>query len=278
MSGPASFVTSEGLRSLLVRLHDAGGDGWRDDPEAAALMVYTMDKYGALARKHHLEPEDAAVAAFEVMRTRAVRQADDPWAVVTRAVQVTLIADERANGLLCSTTRARRPEVSAHHDVERFSDRETAICEYHPAFRVGVEQDTVGLDGGPGGDEPTGAFAAVDQAVVLFTALGWPCEVARTGLDYICSKLISAGSRASAHESLRRDHHARALLDVDREAWSTLLRLVLGTPNPDRAHTSSGRGVLLRLLIGYSVLDLLADDDLVLAISAAAPQIARRAA
>lgn len=56
---------------MLHRLHAAGEQGWRDDPEAADLMRYAMDKYGALARKHRLRPEDAAVAAFEVMRSRA---------------------------------------------------------------------------------------------------------------------------------------------------------------------------------------------------------------
>ena len=102
------FTDSEVLRATLHRLHSAGEQSWRDDPEAAELMRYAMDKYGALARKHHLEPEEAAVAAFEVMRTRAARDACDPWAVVTRAVQVTLIAEERANGLLCSTQHAAR--------------------------------------------------------------------------------------------------------------------------------------------------------------------------
>ena len=139
----SDFRTSEGLRRLLVRLEESGPDAWRDDDEAAALMRFAMEKYGALARKHGLEPEDAAVAAFEVMRTRAARTAHDPWAVVTRAVQVTLIAEERANGLLCSTGRARRLANTDDHDAERFSDRETPLYEYHPAFRVAPEQDRV---------------------------------------------------------------------------------------------------------------------------------------
>jgi hypothetical protein len=269
------FATSEALRSLLVRLHAAGPDAWRADPDAAALMAYAMEKYGALARKHHLEPEDAAVAAFEVMRTRAAREAQDPWAVVTRAVQVTLIAEERANGLLCSTTRARRAEVSVHHDAERFSDRETPVCDYHAAFHVAAEQDTDVFDEGPVGEEPTSAFEAVDGAAALFTALGWPSDTVRAGLDYICSRLISSGSRASAHESLRRDQQARGLLDLDRRSWAALLRIVLGNPNPDRAHTAAGRGVLMRLLIGYRPSDLLADDELVLDISRTAPRLAR---
>ena len=99
-------------------------------------LRYAMDKYGALARKHHLEPEEAAVAAFEVMRTRAARDACDPWAVVTRAVQITCVAEERGQGLLCSTHQARRRKYEDVHDPERMSDRETPLSDYHPSFHV----------------------------------------------------------------------------------------------------------------------------------------------
>ena len=112
MTTRPSFTTTEGLRLLLVRLHYSGPASWQHDQEAAELMAYTMDKYGALARKHGLEPADAAVAAFDAMRTRAVRTAGDPWAVTTRAVQLTLIYEARAHGLLCSTHQARRAGVS----------------------------------------------------------------------------------------------------------------------------------------------------------------------
>jgi len=271
------FARSEGLRRLLLRLHAAGTGAWRHDPEAAALMSYSMDKYDALARRHHLQPEDAAAAAFEVMRTRAARTAEDPWAVVTRAVQVTLIAEERANGLLCSTDRARRSAVSAFHDAERFSDRDTSLLEYHPAFQVAAEQPTPAdhdrgsdLGGDLGGDPSTTARQAVASAVAVFEVLGWPPDTARSTLDYICARLVEAGSRTNAHEVLRRDHHARALLDLDRPAWAAVLRAVLGSPNPDLVHTAAGHGLLLRLLIGHRPAELLADDDLVATISAAA--------
>lgn len=61
-SGPA-FADSEGLRAVLMRLHDAGPGAWRYDPEAAELMRFTADRYAALARKYDQEPADAAVAA-----------------------------------------------------------------------------------------------------------------------------------------------------------------------------------------------------------------------
>ena len=85
------FEDSEALRALLNRLHQAGRGAWQRDPEAAALMEHAANKYAALARKHGLDPWEAASAAFEAMRGTATRRADDPWAVVTRAVQVTLI-------------------------------------------------------------------------------------------------------------------------------------------------------------------------------------------
>ena len=269
------FHTSEGLRLLLFRLHYSGPDTWSQDAEAADLMVFCIEKYGALARRHRLEPEDAATAAFEVMRTRAARIAADPWAVVTRAVVVTMIAEERANGLLCSEPNARKAEVSVHHDAERFSDRETPICDYHPAFHVPPDQDALLEPPVHGEGEPTNAFVALERAVTVFTKLGWPANTAEAALDYIAARLMESGCRPSAHEMLRRDHQARALLDLSRSAWATTLRVVLGNPHADRQHTCEGRGLLLRLAIGEQIPDLFEDDALVYAIGTSAPPKAR---
>lgn len=89
------FETSEGLRALLERLAAQDHGAWRQDREAADLMAYVVKRYAKLARKHGLDPWDAGAAAFDAMRSAAVRNADDPWAVVTRAVQVTMIAGAR---------------------------------------------------------------------------------------------------------------------------------------------------------------------------------------
>ena len=134
--GPENYTTSAGLRALLARLHAAGPGAWARDPVAGELMQYAAQKYAALARKHSLDPWETASAAFDVMRTRSAREAIDPWGVVTHAVRITCIAEERAQGLLCSTHQARRPHISAFHDAERISDRETPLSEYHPAFQV----------------------------------------------------------------------------------------------------------------------------------------------
>jgi hypothetical protein len=267
-----TFTTAEGLRRLLTRLEAAGRDAWTADPEAEQLMAFTIEKYRALARKHQCEPEDSAAAAFEAMRTPSVRNAHDPWAVVTRAVQVTLIAEERANGLLCSPAQARRTHISCHHDARRFSDSEADLLEFHPALRV---NDAISDEPTPTGDLPTGAFETVELAIALFVALGWPLSTATCALDYIAARLIECGSRATTHAMLRRDHSARALLDLDRRAWASLLRLTLGTQSPALRSTAAGHGVLLQLLIGDSIADLLADDDLVLEISQTAPHPVR---
>ena len=268
------FATTEGLRLLLVRLHYSGPQAWQYDPEASELMEFTMGKYGALAHKHGLEPSDAAVAAFDVMRTRAARVAHDPWAVVTRAVQLSLIYEARAQGLLCSPHQARRAALSTCHDAERFSDREIELADYHPSLQIADDLDEIDAPKPAADQEPTNAYVALDAAVALFVELGWPERAARIGLEYICSRVITSGDRAAAYESLRRDKHARALLELDQESWLDVLRAVLGNPNPDYAATAAGRGILLRLLIGHHVDELFGDIDVADAIEKAATKAA----
>jgi hypothetical protein len=264
---PLDFRTAEGLRLLLVRLRYAS-DGWSHDPEASELMSYAMEKYGALARKYGYEPVEAATAAFDAMHSRAVRAAEDPWAVVTRAVELTLIYDHRADGLLCSNQQARREVDFQRHDAERFSDRDADLADFHPAFAIPAPQEFLDFDEDESDDaeedeEPTNAWFAVDDAVAVFVALRWPEEVARPAIEYICTRLMRAGNRGTAFEALRRDLQAQAMLDVDQRAWLVFLRVLLGNQHPDRRLTSAGRGMLLRLVIGDQPRGLLADRALV---------------
>lgn len=272
-AGDEDFTTGEGLRGLLHRLHHAGPGAWAHDPIAAALMGFTAQKYAPLARKHGLDPWEAASAAFDVMRTRAAREAHDPWAVITHAVRITCIAEERAQGLLCSVHQARRPHVSAFHDPERFSDRETPLADYHPAFHV-IDRARIEPEGAESSSSErayTSAGSAVEDAIALFTLLDWPPDTARAAVEHVCAALTRAGTRQAAYESLRRDRHARALLDLPGRSWTALLKALLGNPHPAYSATGTGRGVLLRLLIGETLPVLLRDDDLVLTISLAAP-------
>lgn len=265
------YTTSEGLRALLHRLHRSGSHAWKHDRVAADLAAFAAEKYAALARKHGLDPWEAASAAFDVMRTRSAREAIDPWAVVTRGVQITCIAEERGQGLLCATHQARRPHISAFHDPERFADRENPLADYHPAFHV-VDRYSDAEDDDPDvtRDVDT-ARRAIDASVTLFTTLGWPESTARTGIEHVCSAVARAGSRQSAYELLRRDKHARALLDLPADSWSALLQVLLGHPHPAYRATSTGRGILLRILVGEALATFLSDDDLVTAIAMSVP-------
>ncbi|MEE1620884.1 hypothetical protein ACQ7DA_06970 [Zafaria sp. J156] len=273
----ADFTTGEGLRALLHRLHHGGPRTWQHDAQAAELMAFTAQKYAPLARKHGLDPWEAASAAFDVMRTRAAREAHDPWAVITHAVRITCVFEERAQGLLCSVHQARRPHISAFHDPERFSDRETPLTDYHPAFHIPAAADAINAadatDETPASERAsTSADSAVEDAIALFTLLDWPADTARAAVEHVCGALTRAGTRQAAYEALRRDKHARALLDIPGYSWTALLKALLGHPHPAYTATGLGRGVLLRLLVGETLPVLLRDDDLVLSVSLAAPR------
>ena len=275
-TGIEDFTTGEGLRALLHRLHHGGRRAWQHDPQAAELMAFTAEKYAPLARKYGLDPWEAASAAFDVMRTRAAREAHDPWAVVTHAARITCIFEERAQGLLCSVHQARRPHISAFHDPERFSDRETPLTDYHPAFHIPAADAPDATDESPASQRAsTSAGSAVEDAITLFTLLDWPADTARAAVEHVCGTLTRAGTRQAAYESLRRDKHARALLDIPGHSWTALLKAMLGHPHPAYTATGTGRGVLLRLLIGEALPVLLRDDDLVLTVSLAAPRHGR---
>lgn len=264
------FEDSEGLRALLTRLHHAGHGAWQNDPEAAALMEHAAAKYAALARKHGLDPWEAAAAAFDAMRAPSVRHAVDPWAVITHAVRITCIAEERANGLLCSVHQARRPKYSEFHDPERFGDRENPLTDYDPALRTDpfAQEDVGDVES----EAATGVRMAIGDAITLLRLLGWADGTARAGVEYVTVRLASASSRGSAFESLRRDRHAQAFLDLSSASWLALLRVLLGNPDPALASTNVGRGVLLRLLIGEPLHSLLRDVDVVLTVGLAAPR------
>ena len=269
------FSTSEGLRALLIRLHEGGEDAWVHDPVARDLMEFAADKYRALARKHKLDTWEAVAAAFDAMQYRSTREANDPWAIITHAVRITCVYEERAQGLLCSVHQARRAHVSAFHDPERFSDRDTALADYHPAFHTTdthpSDIDTEPRESLGSAQACMSASSAAEDAIAILCLLDWPADTARASVEHVCGALMKAGTRQSAYEALRRDRHARALLDLPRHSWTALLKALLGNPHPAYAATTTGRGVLLRLLLGETLDLLLRDDDLILALALAAP-------
>lgn len=257
----SGFVTPEGLRALLARLAGEGQAAWASDSEAAELMRFCADRYQHLARKHHLSAHDAAVAAFEALRTPAVQRARNPWAVVTTAVERTLRAEARADELLCSRDRARRlaartdlpsalrigdpaaPSISATGEPAPWL--ELALANTHPEPASGDL------------DPATAAVVhqvrtATTNTLAVLAAVGWPIDVAGVGLEYITTALTEAGGVEAARQRLRKDRQPLAVLDVDRRTWTRLVAVVLGTPARD--------GLLHRLLAGDTPYQVIAED------------------
>src|SRR5690606_8530467 len=115
-------------------------------------------------------------------------------------------------------------------------DREIPLTDYHTAFHI---HDTTEATE-PAGGGTAGVTSAVEDTIALFTLLGWSATVARAGVEYVCARLAEASSRTSAFEALRRDYHARALLDLPGSSWLAMLRVVLGNPDPDLTNTAAG--------------------------------------
>ena len=261
--------TPEGLRALLIRLHESGPGAWRGDREAAELMRYTAVKYRPLARKHGLDPWEIASAAFEVMLAPSTREADNPWAVVTRAVQITCNVEVRAAGMLVSSGKVRHTSrIAGFHDAIRFAEREH-LADYHPAFAVNSATDDE--DDTDDGD-PARVAAVLSKTVELFASTGWDAVLVADCVEHVAYRLADLTSRSNAVEVLRRDHTVSVLLGVPPKSWAALLRIVLGHPDRKHAGTPTGDGVLLRLLSGEPLDSLRCDTRLLAAIWAAKPK------
>ena len=260
--------TPEGLRALLIRLHESGPRAWRADHEAAELMRYTAARYRPLARKHGLDPWEIASAAFEVMLAPSTRKADDPWAVVTRAVQITCNVEVRAAGMLVSSGKVRHTSrIAGFHDAIRFAEREH-LADYHPAFAVNpATDDDTDADG-----NRARVAAALSETVELFASTGWDAVLVADCVEHVAYRLADLASRSNAVEVLRRDHTVPVLLGVPPKSWAALLRIVLGHPDHKHTGTPTGDGVLLRLLSGEPLDSLRCDTTLLAAIWAAKPK------
>ena len=249
-----TFSSSAGLRALLERLHTAGPGAWQKDPDARALLAYTIERYAPLARSWHRDPSEAGTAAFLAMTHNGVRRAADPWAVLTRAVQISLSAESHAERHLTSTAKARREQHQQREMPLRTGERVETLTAAEPVLDV---------------DEEPEAEPVIAQTVLLLTVLGWPEIAAGAVVEYVTARLADAGSIAAAYETLRRDAAIRAQLDIERVTWTGLLGVLLGSrPQPGRP---TRKGVLARLLLGESVRDLLDDNQLVRAVLACRP-------
>lgn len=258
-----AFASSAGLRVLLDRLHDAGPDAWRNDPDANALLAYTIDRYAPLARTWHRDPGEAATAAFLAMRHDGVRRAADPWAVVTRAVQVSLSAENHADRHLTSVEKARRSQHAGADAPLRAGDYTDTLTTHTS------EPASTAMAWGTQPADQDDTKPVLADATTLLRLLGWPEPVAATVVEYVAARLADAGSIPAAYETLRRDTAIRVQLDLDRTVWTTLVGVLLGgRPQPGRP---TRKGVLARLLLGDTIRDLLDDTALVRVVIAAVP-------
>jgi len=279
VSDRPGFADPQGLRRLLVAVYRGGPSGWRSHPDVPTLLTYCQDKYAALARRNGQSPQDAVTAAFEVLAVPSILDADDPWAVVTTAVQRTLQAQDRAHRLLCSTDQARRLMHSDDHDIARFCDLDPdstipdtveraastsadgTAAPSSPTTSGSRASGAPSSGAGPWGAEMTPLDVRVGLITVrtVLTATGWPSEVARVGVDYVCERLRIAGNQATAFEYLRREVTPLQLLGLDHRTWVRLCRVLLGEPGLP--------GLLARAVLGERPVDLLADARLAAALS-----------
>ena len=269
MTAPA-FTTPEGLRDLLCRFADPSDPCRWSGPDGDELARHCIRRFESLARKYRQPPEDAASFAFEVMCDPYLLDALDPWAVVTTAVKRSFSAQFTGDSLLCGD-RAARHAVDVH-DPQRITDHDWTFLEVHLALAGADDDGHVRRQTKAGDIAPVEVDGAVDDAVRLFRAFGWPPGTARFALEYISRRLELAGNPATAFEYLRRDKVARARLDIDQGAWTAVLTAVLGSPDPDRSLVPSGRGVLLRILAGCPLDELVSDRALVFALASSVPR------
>jgi hypothetical protein len=249
---PPAFSSAEGLRSVLNRLHTAGGRTWQTDREARELMLFAVAKYRRLAAKWHRDEADAAHAAFLAMLAPSTRRANDPWAVVTVAVSRTLKAEARAEEHLVSTERARHLHKLATDAPIRVGEHTEFV------FDMLHRRDT------PVDIEQSDMMLRTHEAARFLSLLGWPEAVATGIVEYVTDRLISAGNREAAFQSLRRDFSIPALFTISPASWTQLIRALLGgsllSDSPAR------QGILARVVCGDTAVALLDNTPLVMAV------------
>ena len=143
-----------------------------------------------------------------------------------------------------------------------------------PTYRAGATQFLALFSADPGETASLAAEATYTgyARVALTKASAWTDNGAAYDGDW-WAVAGRRGTAGAAFEALRRDKYSRALLDLSAWSWLSVIKTLLGHPNPAYAATSLGKGLLLRLVIGENLSMLLLDDDLVLTISVAAPSL-----
>ncbi|GAB3033953.1 hypothetical protein GCM10027052_09320 [Parafrigoribacterium mesophilum] len=249
------FADSETLREVLADL--TATDTWAKSPVARELMLFTMRKYAPVTKGWHRDPADAAYAAFLAFRLPTTLAADDPWAVVTQAVRLSIAAEEHADRLMTSSDKARRPTKRPPSEPIRAGDYEEFLYDIRPRDAF---SDTDGINA---------AERAIRSACVFFVVNGWPARTVEVAVEYICNRITSLSSHDSAMDVLAADTAMAYRLGYSDARWATLLRLLIGTKATRRR--DSQIGIVARVLLGDTIADLLQDDDIVRRARDAAP-------
>ena len=199
------------------------------------------------------------------MLAPSTRNAGNPWAVATRAVQITCHAETRAAGMLTSASKVRHTSrIVGFHDAVRFAERER-LADYHPAFTHYDDGDT------DESEHEARVVALLSATVALFASAGWDAALVAECVEHVAYRLADLSSRQRGVEVLRRDRTIPMRLGLPPRSWSALLRVVLGHPAPKHAGSPVGDGVLLRLLHGETLDALRGDEVLMKMIRAANP-------
>ena len=197
-------------------------------------MRYTATKYQPLARKHGLDAWEVASAAFEVMLAPSTRNAGHPWAVVTRAVQITCHAETSrlwdADISQQSAPHARGSSGSA--DAVRFAERER-LADYHPRSHTTTATRT------RASMRREWPLCCLPRSHYSSRRAGMLHLVAEC-VEHVAYRLADLSSRQRGVEVLRRDRGIPTLLEIPPRSWSALLRIVLGHPDP-KPHGYSDR-------------------------------------
>lgn len=246
------FTSGEGLRELLTELNEH--NAWATSPVAAELMVYATQKYAPIAKAWHRDPADAAYEAFLAMRTRTTLRADDPWAVITRAVALGIAAEAHADRNMTSQDKARRPSKRPTEEPVRAGHYEEFFYDVHPHAPEIVQH----------GDGEDHSVDRVIRATSVFLVLtDWPARPVEQAVDYIAHRVTGLSSRSSAVEVVSKELHIAIRLGYTPEAWAALVRLVVGTKTGKRGNGQYG--LFARVLLGDNLDDLLRDAPLVAA-------------
>jgi hypothetical protein len=253
------FTTAEGLRQVIADLdaHNA----WATSPVAAELMIYATAKYAPVAKAWHRDPADAAYEAFIAMRMPTTLRAKDPWAVVTRAVALSIAAATQADRDMTSQDKARRPSKRPLEEPVRAGHYEEFFYDVHPHVAP------------LGGSSSDGVDRVIRAACVFLVLTGWPARPVEQAVEYIAHRITGLSSRQSAIEIVSADLHIAIRLGYRPDTWAELVRLVVGAGTPRRE--PARYGLLARVLLGDDVAELLRDEDLVArsrSIAAPAPE------